>query len=461
MTPTTSNEMRERAEAAGQGHVFRFWDELDAAGRERLSGQVASIDFEEVARLGALLSAGPPPAPNRFEPPDTFPLERGAELEERAREARARGAERFAAGAVGYVLVAGGQGSRLGYDGPKGCFEVGPVTGRTLFGWLAGRIAAARERHGSVAPWYVMTSATNDAATRAFFAEQDHFGLGAENVRFFTQAMLPALDSEGRIVMSAPDELFLAPNGHGGTLAALSDSGCLDHARERGVETFSYFQVDSPLARPADTLFVGLHALAGAQMSAKVAAKRDADEKVGVLGLVDGKLGCIEYSDLPDDLRHAQTDDGKLLFRAGNIAAHVLERSFVEELTRGELRLPWHLARKEMPMLNEAGTIEKRPGVKFETFVFDALGYAQRSVVLEIDRALEFSPVKNADGADSPASCRADLTRLFRTWQAVAGVPVSEHAVEVAPEFAETEEEFLARMPAEPRRVEGAGVVYD
>src|SRR5262249_18455661 len=158
----------------------------------------------------------------------------------------------------------------------------------------------------------------------------------------------------------------------------------------------------NPLARPADPLFLGLHALERAQMSSKVVPKRDPGEKVGVLGKLGGRLACIEYSDLPDDLRQARGADGGLLYGAGNIAVHVLALGFVERLTRGALHLPWPLAKKEVEALDGAGRPSRRAGIKFEAFVFDALGLAERTVTLEVDRAVEFSPVKNARGEDSP-----------------------------------------------------------
>ncbi len=456
------NDVRARCEAAGQGHLFRFWEELDEASRGRLALEIADLDLAQVAELAALIVDPPPPeAPADFQPPELFPLARSPEQERQAAQARERGETLLAEGRVAFLLVAGGQGSRLGFEGPKGLFAVGPVTGRSLFGWHAARIAAARKRFGHIAPWYVMTSATNDGPTRDFFESEGYFGLGEENVRFFTQRMLPALDQEGKVVLAARDALFLAPNGHGGTLEALAASGCLAHAAGRGIEELSYFQVDSPLARPADTLFLGLHSLAEAQMSSKVVSKRDAGEKVGVIGRADGRLGCIEYSDLPDELRHATDSEGQLLFRAGNIANHVLRVDFVELLTNGGLRLPWHLARKKLQGIDEQGHPAELEGVKFETFVFDALGQAERSVTLEVERSHEFSPVKNAEGADSPASCRADLSRLFAGWvKRNGGASPPEDGggrplIEIDPRLAETEEEFSAVAPVEPRELAG------
>jgi UDP-N-acetylglucosamine/UDP-N-acetylgalactosamine diphosphorylase len=226
--------------------------------------------------------------------------------------------------------------------------------------------------------------------------------------------------------------------------------------RRRGLSQLSYFQVDDPLARPADALFLGLHAAAGTGMSSKVVSKRDPGEKVGVLGRVDGKLSCIEYSDLPAELREARDDTGALRFRAGNIAVHALSVDFVERVTRGGLELPWHLARKTMRVCDADGRIVERKGVKFETFVFDALASSPGSIVLEVERSEEFSPVKNKSGEDSPASCRADLCRMFARWVRAAGLPLPPpdpegiHPVEVDPLCAETQDEFLARRELRP-----------
>jgi UDP-N-acetylglucosamine/UDP-N-acetylgalactosamine diphosphorylase len=191
-------------------------------------------------------------------------------------------------------------------------------------------------------------------------------------------------------------------------------------------------------------------------MSSKVVEKRHAGEKVGVLGRVDGSLACIEYSDLPAELREAREPGGELSFRAGNIAVHALSVAFVERITGGTLELPWHLARKRMRVVEADGTVTERTGVKFETFVFDALSRSPASVVMEVERSEEFSPVKNAAGEDSPASCRADLCRLYERWVRAAGLPLPPaeaggiHPLEVDPLCAETQDEFLARKPLRP-----------
>lgn len=460
-----SDALRTQVDSAGQGHLLSHLDRLQGEQRRHLEAQLARLDLHLVGQLAALLGQPAGTSHARLEPPETFPLERDGAQQRRATEAREAGARHLAAGRVAYVLVAGGQASRLGYDGPKGCFPVGPVSGRPLFDMHARRLLAAQRRHGARPLWYVMTSAANDGTTRAFFAEHNHFGLAPENVFFFSQEMLPALDNQGRILLAAPDSLFLAPNGHGGVLDGLARSGALAHARERGVETLSYFQVDNPLARPADPLFLGLHHLAGAGMSSKVVDKRAPGEKVGVLGRIDGRMGCIEYSDLSPLEREARGPDGKLRFRAGNIAVHALQLEFVDELTRGGLQLPYHLAAKKMRALDDSGREVEIAGTKFETFVFDALARSEQSVVLEVERALEFSPVKNATGEDSPATTRADLCKLFSGWVREAGLPLPPPdvdgvvPVEVDPLLAEDAAEFAAAMPIAPE-TSGTGHLY-
>ncbi|MAE45419.1 MAG: hypothetical protein CMJ86_00860 [Planctomycetes bacterium] len=451
MMPESKSDLAAALEAAGQDHLMGTWSDLSVEEQANLRTALEGLDLDQVQRLREHLRSPNEHAAKSFEPPLTFPLGRSTEQAARAEHAISIGKQLLRESKVGFVLVAGGQGSRLGFNGPKGMFGVGPVSGLSLFGWHAARLSAAQRRHGTNIAWFVMTSSSNDGATRSFFEDQDVFGLGRQNVHFFTQQMLPALDQEGRIVRTAPDALFLAPNGHGGTLAALRSEGMLDLAASLGIEQFSYFQVDNPLVRPADPLFLGLHALAEADMSSKVVAKDDPGEKVGVLGLADGRLGCIEYSDLPGDLRTEKEGDGSLRFRAGNIAVHMIRRDFVENLTKdGLLDLPWHLAQKNLKGLDAQGNPGEIPGVKFETFVFDALGAAANSVTLEVRREEEFSPVKNAEGPDSPSTCRQALTESFGNMLRAAGVDLPDRdqdgtlPLEVDPRVAENESEFCA-----------------
>ncbi len=454
-SPLDLRELRSRASDHGQEHLFRHWDDLCATGRRALLADVAGIDFPLMRRLAEEhLAARNDPPPGDMAPAPTLAEGQDPALDRAAREA---GCELLAEGRVAAFLVAGGQGTRLGCAGPKGCVPATPVRARPLFQVFAEKLRAAERRFGRAIPFYVMTSPENEAATRRFFAEAGDFGLRPGTVRFVVQGMLPAIDFGGRIILRERDRVFLSPDGHGGSLKALSRAGALREMTEQGVEEIFYFQVDNPLVRLPDPLFLGHHRIAGAEMSAKVVPKRDPMERVGVVGLVGGRCSVIEYSDLPDALRHARDPRGELLFGAGNIAIHVLRRSFVERLTGTGLVLPYHAARKAIPGIDAAGR-PVRPsepnGIKFETFVFDALSAAGRVTLLSVDRRGEFSPIKNREGDDSLATAVADQCELHARWLEAAGWTVPRNAegrvsvrIEISPLFAATAEELLERLP--------------
>jgi UDP-N-acetylglucosamine/UDP-N-acetylgalactosamine diphosphorylase len=340
--------------------------------------------------------------------------------------ARERGESMLAAGRVAALVVAGGQGTRLGFDGPKGAFGLGPLSDRTLFEQQAQKIQRLRSRFGRPLPWYIMTSAATDAQTRALFRRHTFFGLPEGDVFFFQQQMIPALDFEGRLILDQPDHIFESPNGHGGSLTGLVASGALDDMERRGVTSIYYYQVDNPLGRIGDPLYLGFHAVAGAEMSCKVIAKLDPPEKMGVIARVDGRIGVVEYTELDDPHRYARGADGELVYWAGNIAIHVIEAAFVRRAAANADRiLPYHASAKKIPTVDENG----RPvqpsapnGRKLERFVFDALTAARQVMVLETRRAEEYSPIKNASGADSPQSARRDLVAVYRRWLKDAGV---------------------------------------
>ena len=470
--PPDESAIRRRAADAGQDHVFRFWADLSGYGRRRLLEQLAEIDFRQLGRLIERHVRHPEPEnlPADLQPAPFIPLPTTDAQRRECCHAHGRGDRLIAAGKVAAFTVAGGQGTRLGYNGPKGAFRVGPVSERPLFQVFAEGILAVRRASGAAIPWYVMTSETNDQATRDFFAEHDYFGLPRGDVLFFRQGMMPAVDFKGRLILSAPDSLARSPDGHGGSLLALARRGMLADMADRGVEHISYWQVDNPLVPPLDPVFLGYHADAGSDMSSKMARKRDPFEKLGNFCLSGDRLHVIEYSDMPDDLAEQTDGEGRLRFEAGSIAIHILARRFVERLTAGgEFALPFHRAEKKIPYVDEAGetvTPDEPNGVKFEMFVFDALPLAENPVVLEIDRAREFSPVKNAQGEDSPATARRDMVRLAADRLEAAGVAVPRDntgeptvQVEISPLAARTGEE-LKRVCADRGLTEIAGDTY-
>jgi UDP-N-acetylglucosamine/UDP-N-acetylgalactosamine diphosphorylase len=320
-----------------------------------------------------------------------------------------------------------------------------------------------------------MTSEHNDAPTRAFFAEHGYFGYPEQDVIFFTQGMMPAFGFDGKMLLAEKDSLALSPDGHGGSLRALARSGALADMKRRGIAHLSYFQVDNPTTRLIDPLFLGLHDLYESEMSSKTIPKSHPKEKLGNFGVgeLDGqrKLIVIEYSDLPDELAEKRDEKGNLLFNAGSIAIHALDVGFIDRLNRsGKLELPWHRAEKKVPFLDESGRKiepDKPNAVKLEQFVFDAIPLARNPLVYETDRAEEFSPVKNAEGPDSPATSRRDQVRRAAAWLSAAGVEVPyrengepDAIVEISPLFADSPEALKARDLPGSRIQPGDRVYY-
>jgi UDP-N-acetylglucosamine/UDP-N-acetylgalactosamine diphosphorylase len=344
-------------------------------------------------------------------------------------QALALGEDALRAGRVAVVMVAGGQASRLGFDGPKGAFPIGALTGSSLFHGFAGQLQGLRQRYEAALPWVVQTGPGNHEETMAFFQRHAFFGLPEGSVHFVCQGTLPALSPEGQLLLSSPSKLFRNPDGHGGLYRALHHSGLLPQWEQEGIDTVYTCQVDNPLVRLADPIFLGHHLAANAEMSVKVVEKTDPREKVGlVVRLADDTHQCLEYSDLSTEIQEERAEDGGLLLRAGNIAIHAFSLPFLKEMAANPL--PLHLARKEVLALSSGEVVAApRKGVKFETFIFDALPRAKTSVVQLVEREEEFAPVKNRSGVDSITSSRAALIARDRRWCKSAAITLPEHGL--------------------------------
>ncbi len=451
-----------RLAPAGQEQLLRFWDELDETQRRELAAQLENIDFTELARLieSYVMQRPKTSIPDDLGPAPYFPLvPRDAAQRAYYEKAAARGVELLRAGRVSCLTVAGGQGTRLGFDGPKGTYPIGPVSGRSLFEYFAASILRTGQKYGKPITWYVMTSLLNREATQAFFVEHNFFGLAPEQVFFFTQGTMPAIGYDGKLLMAGKSSLSLSPDGHGGTLLALRKSGALDRMAAEGVDYLSYFQVDNPLVPVVSPLFLGLHALEESEMSAIMLAKTGPFEKLGNFCVTGGRLEIIEYSDLPAELAESRNADGSLRFIAGSPAIHMISRSFIEHLTAGgSLKLPWHRADKKIPFLDAAGnpvSPSEPNGVKLESFIFDAMPLAKRTMVLEGDRASVFAPTKNKTGVDSAESCREMIVERDARYLEAAGVKIPRKAdgkvdalIEIAPVNVIDEEDAAAYVKA-------------
>jgi UDP-N-acetylglucosamine/UDP-N-acetylgalactosamine diphosphorylase len=416
----------DRIYAIDQGNIFRFWEKLDEAQQYNLLNQVKQIDLDLLEHF-VELAAHPEKythGKQKLDPGGVISL---SERQQRDGEARRIGEEILRKGAVAAVLVAGGQGTRLGFDGPKGMYPVTPVKKKSLFQLHAEKLLALNKKYRVDIPWYIMTSQTNHDQTVRYFQDNKYLGYPPQNVFFFTQAMIPALDRQGKLILDAPDHIFMNPDGHGGVLKALGRSGAVADMRTRGIEHIFHFQVDNVLLRICDPYFLGYHVWEKADMSNKVVRKVSPEEKIGIICYMDGRLGVVEYSDLSKEDARALSSDGNLRYWAGSIAIHILRVDFVD---KEGFKLPYHMAVKSIPFVDEQGRPvqpAEKNGFKFETFIFDALLDAENVVSLEVERQQEFSPLKNAEGENSPQTVRQSLVDLYAGWLEEAGYEIQRH----------------------------------
>jgi UDP-N-acetylglucosamine/UDP-N-acetylgalactosamine diphosphorylase len=446
----------------GQQHLLAFWDQLDGAEQKQLARQVLAIDPEVFRKIqnqhAAAAGSGATDKSHwaalaaRAESPPAMRLD-GSGVSFTREAARERGAELLRAGQVGMILVAGGLGTRLGLDQPKGMFSIGPLSGRSLFQVLIEQLLAASRRYGKPVPLYIMTSPATDEVTREYLAEHEYFGLPASDVRIFCQSTMWALDDRWeRILLETPGSLFLGPDGHGGMLAALAKSGCLADVQQRGITQFFYGQIDNPLTQVCDELLLGSHALASSEMTTQVVRKRDPLERVGNVVAVDGRVQVIEYSDLPEEAARLTHADGTLKLWAGNLAIHVMGVEFLARCAEEPNALPFHTAHKKVPYIGSNGQPvqpEQPNAIRFERFIFDLLPLAERALVVEADAAEAFAPVKNSDAekTDNPRTSKAALVALHTKWLTAAGASVAPGVpVEINPLFAASARELREKI---------------
>ena len=437
----------------GQEHLLAFWDHLDNSQRQDLADQIGRIDFALIERLYSRRNdqgnvrdlanqAAAPPAIRLNCPQNPFTPE----------QARQKGREALAAGHVGAILVAGGQGTRLGFDHPKGMYSIGPVSGRTLFQIHVEKIIAASKRYGVKIPLYLMTSPKTHDETVAFFKENNRFGLPEDDLIIFCQGTMPAVDANtGKVLLESPSQIAVSPDGHGGMLAALASSGGLNDIQRRGIRHLFYFQVDNPLVDICGPEFVGYHILAKSELTTQVIAKRDPLDKVGNVVQVDGRLHVIEYSDLPEDVARRCNADGSLSIWAGSIAVHTMDTAMLRRLAESADGLPFHYAHKKVAYVDATGQrVEpKNPNaIKFERFIFDLMPYSANALVVEIDPKEGFGPLKNASGAasDTPETAKSMIIAQHTRWLKQAGVEVADGVpVEICPLFALDAEELAQK----------------
>lgn len=455
-TPEVLNELKEKYTKAGQDQVFTFYDSLSSAERGTLFQQLSRFDPSYINDI-THKSLNPPKTsdePDLLEPlPESATASILDSNPEDIEKWYQSGLDLISKQQVAVVLMAGGQGTRLGSSAPKGCYDIGLPSHKSLFQIQGERIAKVQElasnKSGSsaVVPWYVMTSGPTRGPTEKFFEDKNYFGLAKENVQIFEQGVLPCISNDGKILLENKGKVAVAPDGNGGIYNALVVSGVLDDMRKRGIQHIHAYCVDNCLVKVADPVFIGFSASLDVDIATKAVRKRNATESVGLILSKNGKPDVVEYSEI--DTATAEETDSKqpdlLKFRAANIVNHYYSFRFLDSISQWAHKLPHHIARKKIPTVDlESGETvkpEKPNGIKLEQFVFDVfpLLSLDKFACFEVKREDEFSPLKNASGTgeDDPETSKADIMGQGKRWVEEAGAIVvgdkTDVGVEVSP----------------------------
>ena len=389
----------------GQEHIMEGFDDLSNEQKEKLLEQIDSIDWEIVSLIG-----------NKKEEKkgDIKPL--GAveisEIAKRKEEFEEAGIKAIKEGKLGAVLLAGGMGTRLGLDKPKGELNVGINRKLCIFECLINNLMEVTDKADSYIPLYIMTSEKNNDETIKFFEENKYFGYPSDNVKFFVQEMAPAVDFNGKLLLEDKGRLATSPNGNGGWFSSLVKAGLLEDIKARGVEWLNIFAVDNVLQRIGDPCFFGATLLSGADSGSKVVHKVDAYEKMGALCKKGGKPYIVEYYELSKEMAEATDDKGDYLYAFGVILNYIFKVSRLEEIMNN--RMPVHVVEKKIPYIDDQGQLIKPTepnGYKFETLVVDMVAMMNDSIPYEVVREKEFAPIKNLHGVDSLDTARELLKK--------------------------------------------------
>ena len=399
-------EAKAKLEKFGQMQVLKYYDELDEAGKKALIDQIEGTDMsilascknkEELEKRGVIT------------PLDCMEL---PEIKEHEKEYEAIGLDAIKQGKVAALLLAGGMGTRLGSDNPKGMYNVGKTRELYIFECLINNLKEVTDKAGAFVHIYVMTSEKNNDATVAFFKEKNYFGYPEDHIHFFMQAMAAATDYEGKIYLEEKGRMATSPNGNGGWFVSLVNAGLLDHVHANGIEWFNVFAVDNVLQRIADPVFVGATISKKCTVGAKVVRKAAPDEKVGVICLEDGRPSIVEYYDLTEDLMNAKNEKGDPAYNFGVILNYLFTTEQLERILNGAL--PLHIVEKKIPCLDASGNLfkpESPNGYKYENLVLDMIHQCDSCLPFEVEREREFAPIKNKTGVDSVESAQALLEK--------------------------------------------------
>lgn len=395
------NNIKEILRQHGQEQVLKAFETLDEAGQKKLAAQVEKVDWK---LLDMIQNKEETQERGKLEPLSALEV---SEIDKQKEKFEAIGLDAIRAGKVGAVLLAGGQGTRLGFDKPKGMFRIGIDKDVYIFERLVRNLMDVTDKAGVYVPLYVMTSDKNNDDTVAFFKEKNYFGYPEEYVKFFIQEMAPSVDFEGKLYMEEKDSLSLSPNGNGGWFTSMDKTGILKDVHARGIEWLNVFAVDNVLQRIADPVFVGATIDSGCVSGSKVVRKADANERVGVLCLEDGKPSIVEYYEMTDEMITLKNEKGELAYNFGVILNYLFRVDKLEEIMN--TTMPTHVVEKKIPYIDAEGNLVKPEtpnGYKFELLVLDMIHLLDNCLSYEVVRNKEFAPVKNKTGVDSVDSAR-------------------------------------------------------
>ena len=395
------NEALLKLEKYNQEHVLKYFDELNENEKLELLAQIEATDFSVVSMC---TKEDKEVKKGEISPLAAMQL---PEIEERKEEFRAAGLESIKAGKVGAVLLAGGMGTRLGSDDPKGMYNIGITKDVYIFERLISNLLDAVQESSTWIHLFIMTSDKNHDATVKFFKEKDYFGYNEEYITFFMQEMAPAADYSGKVYMESKGKIAWSPNGNGGWFISMARWGVLDIIKNAGIEWLNIFAVDNVLQRIADPVFVGATVLNKAAVGAKVVKKAAPDEKVGVMCLEDGKPSIVEYYELTNEMMEAKDDNGDPAYNFGVILNYLFRVADLIDIMNKNM--PLHIVEKKIPYIDEEGNLvkpEEPNGYKFETLVLDMIHLLDSCLPFEVVRNKEFAPIKNKTGVDSVESAR-------------------------------------------------------
>ena len=400
----TYEQAVEKLSKIDQMQILRFYDELNEDQKAFLLAEIDRIDFSSICPEPA------PENPGKIEPMGAMKL---AEIEEQKQELKEIGLSCIRAGKAAALLLAGGQGTRLGIDGPKGAFNIGITKDLYIFECLINNLMDVVKESGTWMPLFIMTSDKNDQATRAFLEEHAYFGYDKDHVYFFVQEMAPATDFDGKVYLEAKDHIALSPNGNGGWYKSMRTAGYEKVLEDLGIEWINIFAVDNVLQRMMDPVFIGATLKSGCEVGAKVISKAAPDEKVGVLCYRDGRPSIIEYYDLSEEMMYQKDAAGDYAYNSGVILNYLFSVPALKRIA--DKNMPLHVAKKKIPYIDDNGNFikpEEVNGNKYESLVLDMIEMMEGCLAFEVKRELEFAPIKNMHGVDSLDSAREMLKNI-------------------------------------------------